>query len=263
MRAEGDRVASCSRDAGRAGLRGEELLERVNDLHPHAKRGLLIEFGAWGDEDTADAIRRAMALGHIDYYVLKPWSDPDELFHRTVSEFLHEWRRAHAAGRRELTVVADQYSARGFELRNLLARNGVPHAFHASDSEEGRRLLDVCGREGSTEPLVLLPDDSSSSTRRTRSSPRRATGSGRSSATTPRTVRRRGRRRRPRRAGGGRVRVLGGAATRSSSSGRRSAARRAPARASATTSASSAASPAGSSRRARTSRRGCSAPPSS
>jgi thioredoxin reductase (NADPH) len=160
MRRAGERVAIVLAGRGESGLRGERLLELVNDLHPHAKRGLLIEFGAWGDADTADAIRHAMAHGHIDYYVLKPWSEPDELFHRTVSEFLHEWRRAHAAGRRELTVVADRYSPRGFELRNLLARNGVPHSFYTSDSEEGRRLLDVCGRDASSEPLVLLPDDS-------------------------------------------------------------------------------------------------------
>jgi thioredoxin reductase (NADPH) len=160
MREAGDRVAVVLAGRGESGMRGEELLERVNALHPHATRGLLIEFGAWGDADTADAIRRAMALGHIDYYVLKPWSEPDELFHRTVSEFLHEWRRAHAAGRRELTVVADRYSPRGFELRNLLARNGVPHSFYTRDSEEGRRLLDVCGRQATSEPVVLLPDDS-------------------------------------------------------------------------------------------------------
>jgi len=160
MREAGDRVAVVLAGRGEGDLLAEDLLERVNRLHPHAKRGLLIEFGAWGDEETASAIRRSMALGHIDYYVLKPWNPPDELFHRTVSEFLHEWRRAHGTGRRELTVVADQYSARGFELRNLLARNGVPHAFHTRDSEEGRRLLRVCGREQSSEPVVLLPDDS-------------------------------------------------------------------------------------------------------
>jgi thioredoxin reductase (NADPH) len=160
MRDARERVAIVLAARGEGGLRGEQLLERVNDLHPHAKRGLLIEFGAWGDEETADAIRHAMAHGHIDYYVLKPWSEPDELFHRTVSEFLHEWRRANTSGgRRELTVVADRYSPRGFELRNLLARNGVPHAFHPTDSEEGQRLLRVCGRQASTEPLVLLPDD--------------------------------------------------------------------------------------------------------
>ena len=141
-------------------LKGERLLERVHDLHPHAKRALLIPWGGWADEDTADAIRTAMALGHIDYYALKPWSTPDELFHRLVSEFLQEWRRQNAPGRRELTVVADPWSSRGYELRNLLARNGVPHAFHACDSAEGLALLQSCGQGGADVPVVILPDGS-------------------------------------------------------------------------------------------------------
>ncbi len=160
MRDEGERVAIVLAARGiEGGLRGEQLLERVSSLHPHAKRGLLIEFGGWGDEDTTQAIREAMARSHIDYYVLKPWTEPDELFHRTVSEFLHEWRRADVeGGLRELTVVADLRSARTYELRNFLARNGVPHGFHANDSEEGRRLLVECGHAGSAEPVVLRPD---------------------------------------------------------------------------------------------------------
>jgi thioredoxin reductase (NADPH) len=157
MRDDGVQVAIVLAARGTEELRGEELLARVSTLHPHAKRGLLIEFGGWGDEDTTVAIRDAMARGHIDYYVLKPWNEPDELFHRTVSEFLHEWSRANAEGRRELTVVADRWSRRGYELRNLLARNGVPHAFHPSDSDEGRRILGECGYPGTAEPVVLGP----------------------------------------------------------------------------------------------------------
>lgn len=156
MRDAGEQVAIVLA-AKSARLRGESLLAEVHDLHPHAKRGLLIPWGGWADEETADAIRNAMAVGHIDYYVLKPWSVPDELFHRLVSEFLHEWRRANAPGRREITVVADPWSQRGHELRNLLARNGVPHAFHACDSEEGEELLRACGLPGSNKPVVLLP----------------------------------------------------------------------------------------------------------
>jgi thioredoxin reductase (NADPH) len=141
-------------------LKGEQLLERVHELHPHAKRALLIPWGGWADEETADAIRNAMALGHMDYYALKPWSTPDELFHRLVSEFLQEWRRQNAPGRRELTIVADPWSQRGYELRNLLARNGVPHAFHTCDSSEGAELLRTCGQEGADVPVVILPDGS-------------------------------------------------------------------------------------------------------
>ena len=145
---------------GTQDLKGEKLLERVHELHPHAKRALLIPWGGWADEETADAIRNAMALGHIDYYALKPWSTPDELFHRLVSEFLQEWRRQNAPGRRELTVVADPWSQRGYELRNLLARNGVPHAFHSCDSSEGAALLTSCGQGGAEVPVVILPDGS-------------------------------------------------------------------------------------------------------
>ncbi len=158
LQEEGGRVALVLAARGQGGLLGEELLARVGSLHPLAKRGLLIDFGAWGDEETTTVIRAAMAQGHIDYYVLKPWNEPDELFHRTVSELLHEWRRANAEGRRELTVVADRWSPRGYQLRNLLARNGVPHAFHASDSEEGRRILEECGCPGSADPVVVGPD---------------------------------------------------------------------------------------------------------
>jgi len=159
LRDEGEHVALVLAARGRGELKGETLLARVHELHPHAKRGLLIEWGGWTDEETADCIRSAMMRGHIDYYVLKPWAEPDELFHRTVSEFLFEWGRASSTGRREITVVADPRSPRGYEIRNLLARNGVPHVFHSCDSEEGKRILQACSRQSSREPVVLLPDD--------------------------------------------------------------------------------------------------------
>ncbi|MDQ3425429.1 MAG: FAD-dependent oxidoreductase [Actinomycetota bacterium] len=158
MRDAGERVAIVLAARGERGLRGEELLAQVYDLHPYAKRALLIPWGGWADEETADVIRRAMTLGHIDYYVLKPWTTPDELFHRVVSEFLQEWRRA-TEGRLELTVVAEPWSSRGYEIRNLLARTGVPHAFYSSDSDEARELLQTCGVQVSDRPAVVLPDD--------------------------------------------------------------------------------------------------------
>lgn len=139
-------------------LTGSELLARVHAIHPHAKRALLIPWGGWGDAETAEAIRVAMALGHIDYYVLRPTKPPDELFHRVVSEFLHEWSRANlTGGRREIALVADPWSKRGYELRNLLARNGVPHSFHPSDSAEGQRALEQVGLDPAQCPVVLLP----------------------------------------------------------------------------------------------------------
>jgi thioredoxin reductase (NADPH) len=155
---QGEAVAVVLAARGTQELKGEELLRRVHELHPHAKRALLISWGGWADDETADAIKNAMALGHIDYYALKPFSAPDELFHRLVSEFLLEWRRQNAPGRREITVVADPRSPRGYALRTHLARNGVPHAFHTPDSEDGQEYLRSCNQQGAEVPVVVLPD---------------------------------------------------------------------------------------------------------
>lgn len=158
MHRSGDRIALVLADQWMPEVEGSDLLARVHDLYPSTKRALLIAWGDWGDDPTADAVRTAMALGHIDYYVLKPWKSPDEYFHRTVSDFLHEWARADPTAPHEVIVVADVLSARGHELRDLLVRNGVPHVFHAAESPEGRRLLREAGREDEDEPIVLLLD---------------------------------------------------------------------------------------------------------
>ena len=98
--AAGGEVALVLADQWMPGTTGTELLQEARQRFPLVKRGLLVDWGAWGDPQTREAILRAMALGRIDYYVLKPSRSPDELFHRTVAEFVHEWSRTAGAGRR-------------------------------------------------------------------------------------------------------------------------------------------------------------------
>lgn len=137
-----------------------ELLGRVGDLYPRAKRGLLIPWGGWADEPTANTVREAMLYGLIDYYVLEPWTSPDEYFHRTVTDLLTEWQRADPAIRREVTLVADPDNPRTREILTLLGRNGVPYGFYASTSSEGRQLLEEHARGDVEHPVVLLRDGS-------------------------------------------------------------------------------------------------------
>jgi thioredoxin reductase (NADPH) len=123
-------------------LTGGDFLAHVRELHPEAKCALLIKWGAWGDRETADAILRAMALGHIDYYMLKPYRAGDELFHRTISEFLHEWSRLNRPDSKQIRIVAGQWSRQGHEIRTQLTRSGVPFAFYTSDCDTGRKLVE-------------------------------------------------------------------------------------------------------------------------
>jgi thioredoxin reductase (NADPH) len=156
MREAGEQLALVLADHWLSGTTGAELLARVKALHPSAKRGLLIEWGAWGDAATAEAIFEAMALGRIDYYVLKPQGSPDELFHRTVAEFLFEWARAESSVQGEIELVAEPGSPRTHELHDLLGRNGVPYACYTPDSAAGRALLAEAGREDASVPVARV-----------------------------------------------------------------------------------------------------------
>lgn len=124
-------------------LSGTELLTRVQTLHPDARRALLVPWGAWAIPETARMIWQAMTLGKINYYLLKPWTTPDELFRRTVAEFVQEWSRSDVRNLREVVVLADADSIRGHQVQGLLTRIGVPSAFRAL----GTSLADGAMRE--------------------------------------------------------------------------------------------------------------------
>jgi thioredoxin reductase (NADPH) len=156
LRAAGAEVAVVLADLWMPGTSGTQVLTRVGDLHPDAKRGLLIRWGDWADRPTADAVLQAMALGCIDYYVLKPWRSPDELFNRTVAELVHEWSRGHLSGGGPVTVVGERRSPRSSEVRSLLTRNGIPHTFHLAEAGEGRRIAGAVAPGGGLPVIVGL-----------------------------------------------------------------------------------------------------------
>ena len=220
-----------------------------------------ISWGEWAVDATAQPLRRGIGLGQIDYYVLKPWRTADELFHRTVTEFLHEWVGSDASLSRELTVVADAGNARASELRSLLTRNRVPFVFHTTTSTEGRKILTEVqatrggrpDRPATQRPLARRPVQHRhrQRLRRAHHASRRRASSTSPSSEPARPVSPPPCTQPPR------------ACAPWSSSARRSAARPARAPASATTSGSSEASPAPTSPNAPTNRPGCSVRPSS
>lgn len=157
-RDRGEPVVAVLADQWLGGTSGAELLGRVRTMHPDARRALLVRWGAWSDRPTADAILRAMAVGDINYYVLKPWSDHDELFSRTIGEFVHEWSRTVISPDREVVVVAERRAPRGHGIRSLLTRNGIPHTYLERGSPgaiTALRQVGVRDPEDLTGPVVV------------------------------------------------------------------------------------------------------------
>jgi thioredoxin reductase (NADPH) len=156
LREEGEPVALVLADQMLGDTPGADLLTHARELHPAVKRGLMIGWGDWANAETSEAISTAMTLGKMDYYVLKPQRCPDELFHRTVAEFLFEWARHESPLQGEIEIVAELGSPRAAELRDLLSRNGIPYACHPPESAEGQALLSDSGHDDLTVPIAKV-----------------------------------------------------------------------------------------------------------
>ncbi len=154
----GQRVAVVLVDADLPAEERSGVLNEARSLHPDARRALLIDWGAWAEREKAAAILTAMAVGDISYYVLKPWVRRDELFHRTVAEFVTEWSRSDTENLREVVVVSAMATPRGHTIRSLLWRNGIPSSFRDAESAQGDAVLRGLGEElAAGEVLVWMP----------------------------------------------------------------------------------------------------------
>jgi len=134
---------------------GTQLLARLRDIFPTARRGLLV---TWGDMSAPAPFLEAAALGWLEFHLIKPTWSPDEQFHRVITESLAEWWREQG-GRSEgvlVTVIGDEASARVHEIRDVLARNNVPFGFHPSDSPEGQAALRRLGVSEPAGPVLSL-----------------------------------------------------------------------------------------------------------
>ena len=159
-RAAGEPVAVVLVEQSRPETDRRPFLRAVGELHPFAKRVLLIEWGAWRDRSTAAAVRAAMVEARVDYFAAKPRSSRDEDFHRLVGELLQEWSRGQSPTASDATLIGLEGSPRVHELRTLLASSGIACQFEEHGSVAAQRLLAGGGEEHRTTsaPMLVVRD---------------------------------------------------------------------------------------------------------
>jgi thioredoxin reductase (NADPH) len=136
-------------------MSGVEYLRRAHDLHPHAQRVLLIP---WSNRSASKPVLRLITQGRIDRYAVTPVRSPDESFHGLVTDLLRGWQQRHPDRPTVVSVVDQRWAPRSYEIRDLLQRGGVPFAFHTTESDEGRALLDQVGRSAGPFPVLVRFD---------------------------------------------------------------------------------------------------------
>jgi len=146
-------VALLIVDHNLSDMPGVDFLARAHEMHPLAKRVLLVE----RDYSARSPVVQAMTLGQADFHITKPWVREQDLY-REISEFLADWAKDHQVGFDLLHVVGRLQDRGTHELRELLTRFNVPFHFHAADSEQGGNLLKNKGLDASRVPVVIRHD---------------------------------------------------------------------------------------------------------
>ena len=153
LAASGEPVALLIAGHQLSDMPGVDFLARAHELHPLAKRVLLVE----RDYSAQSPVVQAMTLGQADYHISMPWMLEQDLY-RVVSEFLAEWANGQEAEFELFRVIGRRSDPGTHELRDLLTRFNVPFRFVEADSEQGRRLLESKGLDGSRAPVLIRHD---------------------------------------------------------------------------------------------------------
>lgn len=74
-------------------------------------------------------LQRAIALGRIDFWVVKGWVTPEEWLYPQVQEALSAWTITHRPHHVVYRVVGEQLALCNHHLRDILSRNGVAVRF--------------------------------------------------------------------------------------------------------------------------------------
>ena len=151
-------------------ITGVDFLQEAMEIFPDAKRVLLTAYA-----DT-DAAIRSINKAKIDFYLMKPWTPPEQNLYPVLDDLLDDWMASFHPEFEGIRVIGLRWSAKSHEIRDFLARNGVPFQWLDIEADnEARRLASYASNTAATVssfsnssksatlphlPLVILSDGS-------------------------------------------------------------------------------------------------------
>jgi len=136
-----------------AGQVDADLLARVHELHPYAKRVLMVD----RDYTRNSPAVQAIALGEADYHLVRPWTTAEALYD-PIGEYLSAWAREREPPFELFRIVAAPGDRKAVQLRDVMARFEMPFATYSVESEAGQRLLAEAGLDDSRLPVIVRYD---------------------------------------------------------------------------------------------------------
>jgi thioredoxin reductase (NADPH) len=156
LKARGDSLAMVISDQRMPGLQGTDVLAQSRDIYPLARRVMLTAYS------DIDAAIKAINLAHLDHYLSKPWTPPEECLYPVVDDLLDAWQAEYLPETKGLRLVGHQWSPRSHEIKSFLAGNLIPYRWlDVARDPDTRSLLDAAGINISDLPALFFEDGTS------------------------------------------------------------------------------------------------------
>ena len=153
LKARGDALALVMSDQRMPAMLGNELLSKVRDIYPLARRVLLTAYS-----DIAAAVR-AINEAHVDHYLSKPWDPPEEKLYPVVDDLLDTWQAESLPETTGLRLIGHQWAPRSHAIKDFLAGNLIPYRWLDVDRDpDSQKLLDAVGAGAEDLPALLFED---------------------------------------------------------------------------------------------------------
>ena len=155
LKLKNESVAMFISDQRMPEMEGIAFLEIAQEIYPEAKLVLLTAYS------DIEAAIKAINKIKLDYYLLKPWSPPEEKLFPVVNDLLDEWQSQYKPDHEGIRIIGFQWSPASHRLKEFLAGNLIPFMWMdiETNAEAGQYLLSA-GITHSDLPLVVLKDGS-------------------------------------------------------------------------------------------------------
>ncbi len=153
LKLKNETVALFISDQRMPEMEGVKFLEKTKEIYPESKLVLLT---AYSDIDVAI---RAINNLKLDYYLLKPWSPPDEKLYPAVDDLLDDWQAQYKPDHEGIRIIGFQWSPKSHRLKEFLSGNLIPYMWmDAESSTDAEKYLISTDVKAEELPLVVLKD---------------------------------------------------------------------------------------------------------
>ena len=155
LKQRNDQMALFLVDQRMPGMEGVAFLAEAMKFYPNARKVLLTAYA-----DTQAAIAAINVIG-LDYYLMKPWSPPEQNLYPVLDDLLSDWLTTVEVPFDGIRVAGTLWSATSHTIKDFLARSQIPYQWLDIEQDaEARALVEAVNKGQHCLPVLFFPDGS-------------------------------------------------------------------------------------------------------